>query len=366
LILSTACTPLGLQDKEIPLPIEKRQNLPLAFEKNDMVSIEAKVRQDPRYFEVRYRNGYLEISTPQVLERLRKTLTNQTKEELELWERQFDGFISQQAILEKAKSEEKRHYDAKVARNVQVKDESNSTYFLNHVDLLSITRSQVSLKLGVTSMAKFVNSDGIVRIAGHLFQYGSNFIKIIIDGDDRKLSLLNVIHQTDILKGIVVIPVSNSLRPLGSARVEQNGFDDDQTGFNPNFPFTASYWYSALRASDFAEAIYDYSQEPYWECNAANGWCYPVYPITGYTNYTVCETYCFAEARHFLFGWSGTQMNFTIGYSSNITGSVSPASFSNVSSASRTIYQGPQTIINASSTHTAQYFFISSTHSLFI
>jgi len=351
-LMVAACNPLGLQDRDQPGPTGPVPALTPAST-GKVAENEAKVRQDPRFFEVRQRNGYLEISTPAVFEKLRQDLTNQPQAVLDSWEAKFSGFVSQRSTLEKVRIAEQRHFEAKVAANLGIRDESRSALFAQNAQLFTVTNGHITLKLGLAHMAKFVNAEGIVRIAGHLFQYGPDFIKVVTGGDDRKIPLLASTHQTDKANGIVVLPVEKATRPLGQGRTEQNAFDDDERGFAPTFWYNAGSFYTAISATDYQIPIYDYTQEPYWTCNGDTWYCYPNYPIIGYTDMTCSDTYSSAQARHVLFGWQAVVMNeIRVVVDTNVTSPVSLSSL-NTASVNYEIYNSSRIFVSAVSTHTA-------------
>ncbi len=165
-----------------------------------------RIKKHPNYFEVRNREGILEFSTPQVFEEYRNKMTNQPQAVLDEWEKTL-GFESMRSILEKAKKEEHAHFEAKMKKNLKEPDLSHSAYFKRYESLFDYEKGNISLKMHLISMATFLNEDGLVRIAGHLFQYTENSTKIIIGGDEKKLGLLKNSDKTDNAKGIMVLPI---------------------------------------------------------------------------------------------------------------------------------------------------------------
>ncbi|HAI76801.1 MAG TPA: hypothetical protein DCM08_11190, partial [Microscillaceae bacterium] len=60
------------------------------------------------------------------------------------------------------------------------------------------------------SMAKVLNANGIIRVAGHIFQYTRQYIKIIEGGDERQIPKLLAATQDDRAAKIRVFPLTSA------------------------------------------------------------------------------------------------------------------------------------------------------------
>ncbi len=82
----------------------------------------------------------------------------------------------------------------------------NSIHTVTHVDEKNNdTTNYILPNIFDLSLARAVNVNGIVEIAGQLHKYYTNEVKIILDGDCNKLSMLDNITETDSSIGIVVL-----------------------------------------------------------------------------------------------------------------------------------------------------------------
>jgi hypothetical protein len=66
--------------------------------------------------------------------------------------------------------------------------------------------------------APLVNSDGIVKVGNVIFQYSYDYLKVIEDGDETKIQLLNEIVETDPNMNISVYKVERPGNKTGNAR----------------------------------------------------------------------------------------------------------------------------------------------------
>lgn len=310
-----------------------------------------KIKKHPNYFEVRNREGILEFSTPQVFEEYRNKMTNQPQAILDKWEKTLN-FESMRSILEKAKEEEHKHFEAKMKKNLKEPDLSRSAYFERYGNLFDWDKGHITLKMPLLSMATLLNEEGLVRVAGHLFQYSENTIKIIIGGDKKKLGLLKNLDKTDNAQGITVLPITTSKKLLQNGRVEGQSYDFAQMAIPASFPTVEAFFSSTLYLSTYSQPIFDY-QNPIYVCVGYYPefqFCYWEYPIIGYNPTTASVTaYMSAVCRSFIGGYSDLPIENRQFYSS-----VGPPI---LGQASAQLYIGPLSGANVSCTSSMSLFY---------
>lgn len=74
------------------------------------------------------------------------------------------------------------------------------------------------MKIYLPLLSVVVNKKGIVKVGNAIYKHGFDNIKIIKDGDESKIDLLDKINQTDKNQNIEVIPITRG--SLSNGRTE--------------------------------------------------------------------------------------------------------------------------------------------------
>jgi hypothetical protein len=148
-------------------------------------------------------------------------------------------------------------------------------------------------------MTALVNKNGLVMVAGHLFQYNESNIKIIIGGDRSKIPALATINETDEKLNVVVNPVTKKVLKKERRKLEPatGRIWWDYGAQSPFYTFLNNAYYMnvEIHISYYIEPIYDTTPvcEPAGcgQARMKEGDCYCYYPIAGYTSYTRMENH---------------------------------------------------------------------------
>ncbi|MBD0257816.1 MAG: hypothetical protein ICV83_19045 [Cytophagales bacterium] len=149
--------------------------------------------------DIRLGNGYLEFKTPQVFEQTLQNLTNKTKEEVAAWEKQY-GFTSMRTLYEQALQAELTAASAGI--------DGHSDFVTEHKKMLVLHEDgTIDMNNFHTDAAAVVNEDGIVKVAGHFYQYTKNHFKVLEGGAETKLDLLKQATESNESASITVTKV---------------------------------------------------------------------------------------------------------------------------------------------------------------
>jgi hypothetical protein len=168
-------------------------------------------------FTVRVKNGYLEFKDDQTFQQIRSDFKTLSQKDVANWEAKFSGFVSQRSLYEKAIDEETRFYESKEA---VLLGKNHSPFVEQHSDLFIFDDEGVfELNLPYTEemISYFVNKDGLLKVGTKLYQYSRNSIKVIVDGDERKLKLLPEISLSSKEHGVLVYNITYKAIVLGSS-----------------------------------------------------------------------------------------------------------------------------------------------------
>jgi hypothetical protein len=276
-MFAIACSPTGIEPAN---PQNLAQSARTEASEGIKIPASEDISKHPDYFEVRNNKGVLEFSTPEVFETYVKKMANLPETDLDKWESSLN-FVSMRSILAKSKLEERKNFDTKVKNNLV--NDARSAYFTQYQDLLNWEKGVTTLKMPLTQFANFLNQEGLVRVAGHLFQYTENSIKIIAGGDANKLTALKNAQKTDKANGIMVLPITNNKKP-SNGRTEGKSYDIAYTSLPSSWPVSSSFFSVSMYLSQYSNPIYDY-QNRYYVCDGGAGGrdngCHWEYPIIG-------------------------------------------------------------------------------------
>jgi hypothetical protein len=240
-------------------------------------------------------NGYLVFSSPQVFEAHQAKYQNASLAELETWGQSLK-FTSLRTMYHRLLREEVAHQEYREARRIT--EFSHCDYFYQNQDIFVLDPATKFFRTKVTLsfMEKFVNRDGLVQVAGHLFHYGERAIKIIKGADPTKIPLLATTNQTNEAHGIIVLPIGERQPVLQ----KQNSTSD--YGMVSDRRVTCQ-----LAAYTYQAAIYDYNATPTLVCVYDGGpfasWCYYVYPIIDYQIRSNAYARTFIQKKNWLDNW---------------------------------------------------------------
>jgi hypothetical protein len=120
----------------------------------------------------------------------------------------------------------------------------------------AITRMKLSNPL----MDRLVNKDGIIMVAGHIFQYNEDNTKIIVGGDARKIAMLPSVTATDEKLNIIVNPVTVQRKTLTEAPADGRLGYSYSNRCDVSLPLNTTYYFNySVSISTSLQPVYDYS-----------------------------------------------------------------------------------------------------------
>lgn len=157
---------------------------------------------------VRVKNGYLEFKDQATLDSFKAQLEGKSREELDAWESQFKGFTSLRSLDEQSVDaqeawfEELRNMPETERLQLMRSDEKfwYSDFIKQHGKLFSLQDSGIyELKIAPTSanLLGFLNKESIYKIGNEIHVYRNDALKIITDGDESKIKILESISETN-------------------------------------------------------------------------------------------------------------------------------------------------------------------------
>ncbi|WP_025740583.1 hypothetical protein [Aquimarina pacifica] len=169
---------------------------------------------------VRYNGEFLEFESPEVLEQIKDFIQNAEYSEIQAWLDQF-GFDPMHITYDKLISAEAEFLDelSKEGDKLNIKSaEALSNYItLNRPDVIEEYAHMINftedglidnLKIFSGELSYLVNNNGILKVAGDLYQYNEDNYKIITDGDSDKIALLNSTSKSNSKQNIIVQEIS--------------------------------------------------------------------------------------------------------------------------------------------------------------
>lgn len=187
-------------------------------------------------FGVKEYNGYLWFKDTATYLATLKKLEGYSREELDQWEEEL-GFTSIRFLFEKAVDEDEVYFEelenmeeeevtAKYPNGVK----PHSSYVLNNAELFNFhEEGWFEPKTPISRLNKVLNKDGLVRIGGKIVEYSSNAVKIILDGDEKKIPLLDNVSESQFENSIRVDIITFSTReiipPANNAKIYSYPYD---------------------------------------------------------------------------------------------------------------------------------------------
>lgn len=240
-----------------------------------------------------FNGDYLIIPTPDLYKQTIALLKSSDPASVAKWTSNI-GFLSMRQIYSRALQEQEDH------PNQQTEFVATHSALFDFDDDGSIKR----LKLSNPLMDPLLNKDGIIMVAGHIFQYNENNVKIIVGGDNSKIALLPKIETTDEKLNIVVNPVTTEYK----TKTDVNGRLTHSYGSSYYVGISGGntyYFNYGVYISTRLDPVYDTT--PVCDppgCGQARSSkaqdCYCYYPIVNYTRYVL--HYATMEARKSGFG----------------------------------------------------------------
>jgi hypothetical protein len=218
---------------------------------------------------ITFNGDYLVIPTPQLYDETMKRIKASDPEGVSTWTAKL-GLTSMHDIYERALKEQddymlrlEAEYRALSQAELELKTppvvpqtptvaEYAALFDFNEYG--GITR----LKLSNPLMDRLVNKNGLIKVAGHIFQYNENNTKVIIGGDPTKIAFLPTVDATNEKLGIVVNPVTVEHKTVNDDRGRTSysystSFEIGQVG--GGYTYYLAY---EVSLSSSTWAIYDY------------------------------------------------------------------------------------------------------------
>ena len=175
------------------------------------------------------------------------------------------NFVSLSTLLMRAEQEEATNHERELKMLAEkpqlvntMKHEISKTIQENPESFIYSAEEGVRLNLILSELSRVLNKDGLVYVEGKIIQYKYDFIKIINDGDVRKIGMLSRTPTTDKQQNITVNPVN-----FAKSKNQSNGRPaysftrscDNSVGGNP-LKWRIQVFEEAYNADDSYDRVY--------------------------------------------------------------------------------------------------------------
>lgn len=167
--------------------------------------------------------AYLQFEKPEDFKKALLETSKMGREQLDVWDKS-KGFVSLRSIYNQIVDEESIAFDEEekmIHKNpslIKTLKHKSSRKIDEVKSLVKVDNSGIELNLYDADHANLLNKDGIVKIGKSLVKYGTNYIKVVLDGDYSqvaKLAAINEKNQTPNLRYFPVRITSKELVPNG-------------------------------------------------------------------------------------------------------------------------------------------------------
>lgn len=296
---------------------------------------------------ISFNGDYLEIPTPQLFDETMKRIKASNAETVSKWTAKL-GFTSMRDIYERALREqdefgqalEKKYRklpeaEVKLMPHAVIPQTPTVAEYAGLFDFNEygqITR----LKLSNPLMDGIVNANGLIKVAGHIFQYNETNTKMIMGGDASKIKFLPDVDATNDKLGIVVnaVTVEHKTKNIDNGRSSHSYNSSFTMGPVGCCGYTYKLTYEVSLTSS-TWAIYDY-QNPV--CNPPG--CGIPDPGGRVSKTQDCECY------YPVIGWTGHVTHYASQHNSKIWAGVETQHQSSTNTINGTVtdtYSGQQT-----------------------
>lgn len=181
-----------------------------------------------KHNQIEYKNGYLIFPNQESLDQISEELNNMSEEEQDEWENAF-GFTSLRSIFEEAVLEDAKNFgnlekELSTEEFSALNEAPHSAFVLKNSALFKFhPEGWFEINLAEPRVASFVNAQGIVKVGREIRKYTPEGIKVIEDGDNGKIRLLNGITSSDTKKNIRVINYQDLNGKFGLQNASSHG-----------------------------------------------------------------------------------------------------------------------------------------------
>jgi len=253
---------------------------------------------------IEFNGEYLVFRTPELFDQTLNSIRNTDPHSVRDWSDKL-GFTSMRAIYEKAYEEQEKSINALEAEyksyppnDPRLKAPFEQPAFVRENETLFAFNEKgliAQQNVPLYDVTALINKNGLVKVAGHLFQYNKDNIKIIMGGDESKISMLANVNETNKKLKIVVNPITRkwvdqSSSPEGRYLYDWSAKSMEFVGSNVNYTF---YYNMDVQITSRSEPMYDTTPvcEPAGcgEVRTMDCTCY--FPIIGYIGFTTFESH---------------------------------------------------------------------------
>ena len=162
--------------------------------------------------DITVKNGYLVFNSDEVFKQTIEKTKNMSREELDTWEKQFNGFTSMRSIYEKAIDEDEMFFESMTEEKYnelsKITEFPHSNYVNKHKDLFVFDKNDGTFRpkmpLVKPEFFALANRQGMMKVSSELRLFSANSVTYITDGDETKLTLAKKLTKSDESKGIIV------------------------------------------------------------------------------------------------------------------------------------------------------------------
>jgi hypothetical protein len=255
--------------------------------------------------DIDFTGDYLVFRTPQLFEQTLNSIRNADPRSVRSWSDQL-GFVSMRVIYEKALEEQEKKlnellaqyqaYSPNDARLDVAPIFEQPAFVKENKDLLIFREKGMIARPKVPNYAitALINKNGLVKVAGHLFQYNEDNVKIIVGGDQSKIELLPVTNETNKKLNIIVNPITRKFPAESSnGRYNYSWSAKSKMFLDPTSASNQFYYNTDVSIISTNVPVYDTTPvcEPAGcgEVRAMDCTCY--FPIIGYVTFTTFESH---------------------------------------------------------------------------
>ena len=169
------------------------------------------------------KHGYLVFKDDEVFKQTIEKTKDMSREELDVWEKQFKGFTSMRSIYEKAIDEDELFFEnmteEKYNELSKISEFPHSDYVNKHKNLFVFDKNDGTFRpkmpVVMPQLYALANTNGVIKTSESLHVYTPNLVKYITDGDDKKLPMATSLTESDKSNNIVVH--NYQIRKIGAA-----------------------------------------------------------------------------------------------------------------------------------------------------
>jgi len=200
-----------------------------ACSQDDLTEVTSTVANED--FTVRVKNGYLEFKDQATFDEIKESLKDANQETMDAWEVKLSGFTSLRSIEDQSEDAQEAWFQelrnmSEEDRNLLAQGDDDfwySDYLKENADLFVMQDSGIYSLNAYGPQAEFLNflnKEFIYKVGDEIRVYQDGALKTILDGDDKKISMLSSINETN--EKLKISVAKYTIAPFGGV-IAENG-----------------------------------------------------------------------------------------------------------------------------------------------